>query len=136
MHPRLVVPVMFFAAGIGLIGLAVAQGDADVSLFLVFPVFSGSSATFVLGTAFILLSFVSGFILLAMGQAEAAGMDLQRTVEGVGGAGRQSRTRYGGVVLVGPVPIAFGSDQKIALAMLVVGIVVAVALLGVLLLLS
>ncbi len=136
MHPRLVVPVLFFAAGIGLIGLAVAQGDADVSLFLVFPVFSGSSGTFVLGTAFILLSFVSGFILLAMGQAEVAGMDVQKTLDGASGARRQTKTRYGGVVLLGPVPIAFGSDQKLALAMLVVGIVVALALLGVLLLLS
>lgn len=136
MHPRLIVPVLFFAAGIGLIGLAVAQGDADVSLFLVFPVFSGSSGTFVLGTAFILLSFVSGFILLAMGQVEVASMDLRRAVDEVDGTGRRAKTKYGGVVLVGPVPIAFGSDQKIALAMLVVGIVVAVTLLGVLLLLS
>ena len=136
MHPRSLIPVLLFAAGAGLIGLAVVEGDADVSLFLIFPVFSGSSGTFALGTALVLLGFISGFALLALGQAEAFGTELQGTPSKDRSDGERSRPRYGGVILIGPVPIAFGSDQKVALAMLVIGIVLAIVLLGVLLLLA
>ncbi len=136
MNPRLLVPILLFAAGVALIGTAVAQGEAEVSLLLVFPVFSGSSGMFVLGTVLILLSFVVGFALLAMGQVEAARLD-GKGLSSLGRGEDDSRsTRYGGVVLVGPVPIAFGSDQKMALAMLVLGIVLAIVLLGVLVFLA
>jgi len=136
MHPRLLIPVLLFVAGVSLIGAAVAQGEAEVSLLLIFPVFSGSSGLFILGTVLILLSFVSGFAFMALGQAEAAGLELSKLAPAGRAAERERRTKYGGVVLVGPVPIAFGSDQKMALAMLVLGIVLAVVLLGVLLLLA
>ena len=136
MHPRLLVPILLFAAGVTLIGTAVAAGEAEVSLLLVFPVFSGSSGMFVLGTVLILLSFVVGFALLAMGQVEAARLDGRGLSSLDRGEDDSRSTRYGGVVLVGPVPIAFGSDQKMALAMLVLGIVLAIVLLGVLVFLA
>jgi uncharacterized protein (TIGR00304 family) len=48
----------------------------------------------------------------------------------------EKKTQYGGVVLVGPLPIAFGSDRKIAVIMLVLGIAMAIALISVLLMLG
>ncbi len=99
-----------------------------------FPVFSGSSGLFILGTALIVFSFISGFLLLMMGQMELTMADLGGAAPGDGREGPGTRGRYGGVVLIGPVPIAFGSDKKIALAMLVVGIVLAIVALTVILL--
>jgi len=127
------VPIAIFASGVALIASAVATGEAEVSLILIFPLISGSGGLFMLGTVLIIFSFVIGFALLAMGQLEVQQAMLG---PGPGGTARERRPRtekkYGGVVLVGPVPVAFGSDRTMALAMLVVGIVMAVVLLGVL----
>jgi uncharacterized protein (TIGR00304 family) len=83
----------------------------------------------------ILLSFITGFALLALAQAELLKAS-DGSVESQDTDKTRTETKYGGVVLIGPVPIAFGSERRIALAMLVAGIVVAVIiLLGLLLLL-
>lgn len=133
MYMRPVVPVAIFASGVALIALAVTSGEAEVSLILIFPLVSGSGGLFMLGTVLIVFSFVVGFAMLAMGQLEA-----QQAMLGQAGGARphegQPRTdrKYGGVVLIGPIPVAFGSDKTIALVMLVAGIVMAIVLLGLL----
>jgi uncharacterized protein (TIGR00304 family) len=135
MNLKMMLPVVTFVAGVAVIALAVATGEARVELVLIFPVFSGSSGLFLLGIVLILLSFIIGFTLLAMAQAELLNA-ADGQVESQGIDKTRTETKYGGVVLIGPVPIAFGSERRIALAMLVAGIVVAVIiLLGLLLLL-
>lgn len=133
MSLRMWIPVGLFVGGIVLIAAAVASGEAEVSLLVVFPVFSGSSPLFLFGTLLIVLSFIVGFLMLALGQIQLAGGGLWPS-EGQAGQPAPGGTRreYGGVVLVGPVPIAFGSDRRIALIMLVVGIVLAIVFLGIL----
>lgn len=113
-------------AGIVCIAAAVLAGEAEVSLLLIFPVFSGSSGLFLIGMAMIVFSFVSGFLFLMMGQLELAGDTIYVGTERAPAATTENKSKYGGVVLIGPVPVAFGSDKTIALAMLVVGIVVAI----------
>jgi uncharacterized protein (TIGR00304 family) len=135
MNLKTMLPVVIFVAGIAVIALAVATGEARVELVLIFPVFSGSSGLFLLGVVLILLSFITGFALLALAQAELLKAS-DGSVESQDTDKTRTETKYGGVVLIGPVPIAFGSERRIALAMLVAGIVVAVIiLLGLLLLL-
>jgi uncharacterized protein (TIGR00304 family) len=129
MVPRHWIPIALFIGGFCTIFASVATGEADVTFLLIIPVFTGSSLLFLLGTGLILLSFVVGFVILAAGQAE---------VEQATGAGsavvpavvKEKRTSFGGVVLIGPIPIAFGSDRRMAVIMLVVGVVVAILLLG------
>jgi uncharacterized protein (TIGR00304 family) len=135
LHLRTFAPIGLFVAGVACIAASVLAGDAEVSLLLIFPVFSGSSGLFVLGTVLIVFSFVVGFIFLMMGQVELASPGLARLGEYPGQDPGRGDTKYGGVVLVGPLPIAFGSDRKIALAMLVLGIVLAIVALVVLALL-
>ena len=126
MHLRVLAPIAMFLGGATCIAAAVLTGEAEVSLFLIFPVFSGSSGLFMLGVVLILLTFITGFMLLAMGQIEmaAASSELQgyRYERKTG----EVEKKFGGVVLIGPVPIAFGSDRKMALIMLVLGIVLAI----------
>lgn len=119
-------PVALFVAGVVCIAASVLSGEADVSLFLIFPVFTGSSGLFLVGIALMVFSFVVGFMFLMMGQLELAGATLGPEARTDPKADKGGRGRYGGVVLIGPVPIAFGSDRTVALAMLVVGIVVAI----------
>jgi len=130
-------PIAMFAGGMSAIAASVATGQADVSLFIIFPVFTGSSWLFVLGTLLVVLSFAVGFIVLALGTAEMASGRVSADI-GHGGAGTEEarRTGYGGVVFIGPVPIAFGSSRGMAAAMLLVGAVVFVLLLALVLLLA
>jgi len=129
MRPVVWLPVLVFAAGVVCIAIAVASGEAEVSLVLIFPVFSGSSGLFLLGTLLIVLSFFVGFAMLTMGQLE-----MGRFEQEIGKPPEQhavkKESKFGGVVLVGPVPIAFGSDRGIAVIMLIIGIVLAIVVLG------
>lgn len=128
MRPVIWLPVLVFVTGIACIAVAVASGDADVSLVLIFPVFSGSSGLFLLGTLLIVLSFFVGFAMLAMGQLELGKM--QRELGQSSEPPAQKDTKYGGVLVIGPVPIAFGSDRDVAIVMLIIGIVLAIVFLG------
>ena len=131
MRTRFWIPVAMFIAGIALIATAVATGEADVSLIVVFPVFSGSSLVFLLAMLLIISSFVVGFILMATDH-EPAEDRIQTESEGISGSGHRPRIQYGGVVLLGPIPIAFGSNKRLALIMLVVGVILAIAVLAIL----
>jgi uncharacterized protein (TIGR00304 family) len=134
MQSRLWLPVVLFVGGIGMIVASVASGEADVSLVVVFPVVSGSGGLFLLGTVFVVVGMLLGVALMTMGQLEMA--EYQRVISG----GKreferptEKRTKYGGVVLVGPVPIAFGSDLRTAIIMLIAGIVIAIVALAIIL---
>lgn len=119
----MLLPIGVFLGGVALLVVAVATGEADVSLVLIFPVFSGSSAAFLIGVLLIFLSFILGFVMLARGATDIA--QTQQTAE--------RRTEFGGVVLIGPIPIAFGSNKKVALIMLVIGVAAALLMVGLLL---
>ena len=126
-------PIALFAAGIGLILAAVAAGMADVSLLVVFPVISGSNPLFLLGVLLIVLSFFVGFALIMMGELEAVyhapttPESVEKEVHGNEIPEAHRKTDFGGLVLVGPIPIAFGSNRSIAIMMLVIGVVLAIA---------
>jgi uncharacterized protein (TIGR00304 family) len=118
---------MLLIGGASMVAASVATGEADLALVVIFPVVSGSGGLFLLGVALIVSGLLLGFVLITMQQSETTGY---RQKEGgssdTGPRPVETGTRYGGVVLLGPVPIAFGSDRSIAVAMLVLGIVVAV----------
>ncbi len=124
MKARLWIPVLVFLAGVGCIIAAAVTGEAKVELLVVFPLISGSSLLFILGVVLIVLSFILGFVIAAtstMEQAAETGQDNGGTQNPA--AENHQRTRFGGVVLIGPVPIIFGSDRRLALIMIILAIV-------------
>jgi uncharacterized protein (TIGR00304 family) len=127
-------PVVLFAAGVALILAALAAGTADVSLFILFPVFTGTSPLFFTGVLLIMMSFFVGFALIMMGQLEAIrhAPEMPEQIEaeihgGVIPEAHKTKPDFGGLILIGPIPIAFGSDRSIAIFMLVAGVVLAAA---------
>jgi len=127
-------PVVLFAAGAALILAAVAAGTADVSLLILFPVFTGTSPLFITGVLLIVMSFFVGFALIMMGQLEALrhAPEMPEEIEADihGGAipeAHKTRPDFGGLLLIGPIPIAFGSNRSIAIFMLVAGVVLVAA---------
>lgn len=134
LRPIIWVPIAVFVSGITCIAAAAVSGEADIRLFLIFPVFSGSSWLFILGTLLIVLSFFVGFAMIAIGGTEAD-RSQPGSVEPRPPATSQRKTTYGGVVLVGPIPIAFASSKNMAIFMLIIGIALAMVFLGALLVL-
>ena len=57
MKPNASIPIMLFAGGVACMIAAVMTGEAEISMVLIFPIFSGSSGLFILGVMLILFSF-------------------------------------------------------------------------------
>ncbi len=123
--------VALLVAGVALVALSVIQGGATVYLVVIVPVLSGSSLVFLLGVVLLICGFVALLFAFAAGGAEGA-LALQSEDSTPGAV--PSGGGVGGVVLIGPVPIVFGSWRGIsrrarwALALLGAVLLIAVVL--------
>lgn len=107
MRPVGFLAVAAFLAGIVLVVLAVIDGRATVSLVVIVPVVTGASGEFLLGVVLI----VVGMFALPWALAEEREEDRPLpTPEAQPGSSPAS----GGLVLVGPVPIFFGSWRGVS----------------------
>ena len=129
---RLVGPVLI-ALGIAALALAFLQGQATLSLFVIFPVVTATGAWAFLGILLMIAGFFLFFLTIPSGSDHAPGSG--GTTSSSPAPGVLSKAppdspprRWGGVVFVGPVPVVFGSDAKVTRWMLVLGLVLFVAL--------
>lgn len=67
-----------------------------------------------------ILLMVLGFILIAFGMIRSARESEERDAEK---EIREKKVKSGGVILIGPIPIVFGTDKKYALILMVLAIV-------------
>jgi uncharacterized protein (TIGR00304 family) len=105
----LLVAAALWAAAIALIVLSVLEGGATVSLVIIFPVVSGSSPEFLLGVGLLMAGFVALLFAFAYDYAEP-----ETPPSSPSGAASSVSGGTGGVVLIGPVPIVFGSWRGIS----------------------
>ena len=104
--------LIFFIIAIFLFALGVFSGDVQTGFLVVFPFIAGSGIYAFLGMVFLFVSiflFVFGF-----GVRYEKDKIINREKTSVKG---------GGVVLIGPIPIVFGSNWRIALVLMIVAIV-------------
>jgi uncharacterized protein (TIGR00304 family) len=122
-------PVLF-VGGVAALILAFLENEATLSLFVIFPVITATGAWAFLG---ILLMIAGVFVFFFIGPppmaaeplASPPGSTSPPSAASVAAGGR----RWGGVVFLGPIPVVFGSDQKVTQWMLILGVVLFVALL-------
>jgi uncharacterized membrane protein len=123
------VPLALLAGGAAAIGVAVATGGAQVALLLFVPVLVGSSALFALGIGLLVVGFfVLPFALMVTRDA-APGPESPPGLESAPGVPAGGS---GGFVLIGPVPIVWGSwahiSRRVRIALAATGaLVLAVA---------
>jgi len=124
---RAIPPLSVLFSGILFILLGILQGDAEIAIIFVVPVIYGSGIYLTIGILLIFLSFVLFFIFSTLGFQD------RKPRRGIKEAGKEarsgSRSKYGGVVFIGPIPIIFGKDESIAKKMMYVGLAIAVILL-------
>jgi uncharacterized membrane protein len=129
MHRSGWVPVVLLVLGVALVADAVVRGTASLALVAIIPVISGSSAEFLVGVVLLLV----GFLTIPF----AFGPFLEPTTSApLPGRTEAPSAEVGGLVLIGPVPLFFGSWKDVSRrtkvlvavlgAALVVGFLVAV----------
>ncbi len=118
---------------VGAVSLAVGflYGQATLSLFVIFPVVTATGPWSILGIVLLIAGVFLFFLTWSMpvelppptGPVSAAPPSPPAP------SGEKAR-RWGGVVFLGPVPVVFGSDQKVTQWMLILGVALFVALLA------
>lgn len=102
-------------AGVALAAAAVATGEADLALLIILPVIYGGGALLALSILLLLGAFVLLFLSFP-----AEERDREARTEG---SGRTER-RAGGVILIGPIPIIFGSKGALSDRWLILSLIV------------
>ncbi|MGM0510018.1 MAG: TIGR00304 family membrane protein [Thermoplasmatota archaeon] len=126
----ILIPLTSFLLGISLIILSVITGGSELALFFIFPVIYGGGIFLLAGVLMIFLSFISFFFFSVGGVGRTGGRH-----ETYGGYGeeleeqRKTKTDYGGVIFIGPIPIIFGKDKSTMKTMMYIGLIIAVILL-------
>jgi uncharacterized protein (TIGR00304 family) len=116
-----VLAVLLLAGGLGCFAVAAARGEASAGIVVVFPVILGGGPWAFLGGLLLMGGMMAGFAAFAerarTSASEAAPPDVPRT-------------RAGGIVLIGPIPIVVATDRGLARALLLLALALAIALLA------
>lgn len=123
------------ALGAASLAIALALGEATLSLVVIFPVITATGAWAFLGILFVVAGLFTTFLLWPARILATAPPIAEPPQDPLpAGAVPTGRSRWGGVVFLGPFPIVFGSDQRVTLLMLVIGLALLVGLMVVTLL--
>lgn len=102
-------------AGVILIAVSALFGDGKVFIFLFFiPVFYGTGALAIIGALFIILSFsliMINFMRSFVFDIFDEGTKVERKME--------CKRKWGGILLLGPIPIIFGSDSDTVIILII-----------------
>jgi len=124
MRPLRILAAFMILAGVALLIYGVAMGEMRVALVLIVPVVFGSS---IIGILAIGLIFAGVFISIA---DPVLGASIQRSQDTPSDEERSSQTKknteFGGVVLIGPIPIMFGSSKKMTIFAVIIAVIVLV----------
>jgi len=124
-HGLRIASLMLITGGIIALLLATFRGEADFGLFLIFPVIWGTGVLSALGIFMIFtgifLFFISLFFLVSPPATEYGTYDSDITPE--------RKSHAGGVILIGPIPVVFGSDWETAKVVVILAIILVFLLL-------
>lgn len=125
---RLVGPFIFLA-GVASLTLGFLENQATLSLFIIFPVVTATGPWSILGIGLMIVGVFLFFFTWSSAAewrpSEGPAAPPAQPSPSVPAAGTH---RWGGVVFLGPIPVVFGSDQKMARWMLILGAVLFIGL--------
>jgi len=105
--------IALFVIGLATTAWSVYSGLIGLYLVVIVPVLTSESAF----GALPLLAVFAGIVLMAFGPTFGEGQLNDQAEGGPKAENRatRDRTKIGGVVLIGPIPILFGSDRRMTL---------------------
>ncbi|MFQ6128569.1 MAG: DUF131 domain-containing protein [Thermoplasmata archaeon] len=125
MRRTIVIALGLFFLGLGLLAISVVQGGGTVYLAVIFPVYAGTDIWGFFGILCIIGAFFLGFFAFV-----PRGLPVEISEGGKQGLppSRESEKKFGGVVMLGPIPIIVGSDMKMSIIAIVLAIILIVVL--------
>lgn len=123
MRPATLGALLTFALGLVLVALAALEGGAHLALLVIVPVVYGSSLLFGLGVLLVAV----GLVLLFLSAATGPASEIRPGGTTPPQNHPSSSTSVGGVVLLGPFPVIFGSNPKWTPYLIVLAVVIIVA---------
>ncbi|MEM3851961.1 MAG: DUF131 domain-containing protein [Methanomassiliicoccales archaeon] len=126
----LLAAIAFFAAAVIAV-YGILRGELHIAIFIVFPVIYGSG---LYGLVVFLLVVVGFFLLISGSFSWKENREVEAVeVEGAhwtptappSGESQGRRSEFGGVIFIGPVPIVFGSNQRITRYMIIAAAIIA-----------
>lgn len=133
---KIVVPVILFISGFGLLVYDVIQGKGSGGFFIIFPFIIGYGLFSFIGTLMMMLSVLIFFFLpfcYVKYQPELERPEHAPEAPASEAKIDEAKKEFGGVVFIGPVPIVFGSSRKMVYFMIVLGLIMALILVFILL---
>jgi uncharacterized protein (TIGR00304 family) len=128
MNRNLVYALILGISGVIILGYSASQGESNAGIFLFIPVFYGSGLFAFLGVLCIMGAMILGFVGFAERNLSREDHDPQPTGTSKPTTSRpQKSIKGGGVVLIGPIPIIFGSDPKTTVVLVVFALIIMVA---------
>ena len=122
MRPLRILAAFIILAGAALLAYSVATGEMQVALVLIVPVVYGSSAMGILAIGLVIAGV---FIFMVDPFLDANAEDAERDpAEETAQPGITKKPEFGGVVLIGPIPIIFGSSKGMTLFAIVVAVII------------
>ncbi len=118
---KALLPFLIFLSGILLLFFSVFRGESEIVLLFFIPVIYGAGLFLGIGILLIFFSFFLFFLIPFAGyNSKSEKRQQPHQVE--------RKTRSGGVIFIGPIPIIFGGDESTAKKMMYLGLVIALIL--------
>jgi len=113
-----ILSLIFLIVGIAFFSLGFLYGDVQAGVFVIFPFVAGSGLYAFIGFIFIFIAI----LLFIFGFPTTIESNDFRSDEQVNTI-KKTSIKGGGVVLIGPIPIVFGSNWKIAVILMILSII-------------
>jgi uncharacterized protein (TIGR00304 family) len=110
MNKYRILSLICFISGIAFFAVGFYFGEIQGGIFVVFPFVAGSGIYALAGFILIFLAM----LLFIFGSGNI------KTEETYDETTKKSSVKGGGVVLIGPIPIVFGSNWKIAIVLMII----------------
>jgi len=114
-----ILSLLCLICGVVSFAFGIISGDIETGVVVVFPFLFGSGIFAFLGFIFVfigILLFMFGFGSISVNQ------DFEKMGDESFEPRKKTSVKGGGVVLIGPIPIVFGSNWKIAVLLIVLAI--------------
>ena len=125
MNKYYLISVLFFCIGLFFIISAFINNKAEFGFILFFPFIIGSGINIFLGFIFVFIAITTLFFRFANKYT----VNNNLIDNDIKNNDTKKSAKFGGLILLGPIPIVFGSSWKITLIILFFGILVLITLL-------
>jgi len=116
--------LVLFCIGIGFLVMGMSTGEVETGIVLIFPFIMGSGIYALIGVLLIfaaLILFTVGYMTRGIGEPPYP-MDKEHFEQ------KETKIKGGGIVLIGPIPIVFGSTWKIVVFLMALALVLILVL--------